>query len=103
MAKASNKERSMALYESILDLRTVEECQAFFSDLCTVGELRAIEQRYDVAILLEQGMVYTDILERTGASSATISRVNRLFSFGSGSFRTMIGRLKERRREKKDG
>lgn len=100
MAKASNKERSMALYESILDLKTVEECQAFFSDLCTVGELRAMEQRYDVAILLEQGKVYTDILERTGASSATISRVNRLFSFGSGGFRTMIERRRQRQHEK---
>ncbi len=97
MAKASNKERSMALYESILELRTVEECQAFFDDLCTVGELRAMEQRYDVAILLDQGLVYTDILERTGASSATISRVNRLFSFGSGGFRAMIERRKQAR------
>jgi len=96
MAKASNKERSMALYESILDLKTVEECRAFFDDLCTVGELRAMEQRYDVAILLDQGLVYTDILERTGASSATISRVNRLFSFGSGGFKTMIRRRHEK-------
>ncbi len=86
----------MALYESILDLKTVEECRAFFDDLCTVGELRAMEQRYDVAILLDQGLVYTDILERTGASSATISRVNRLFSFGSGGFKTMIQRRAQR-------
>ena len=99
MAKVSNKERSMALYESILELKTLEECCDFFDDLCTVGELRAMEQRYDVAILLEQGLVYTDILEKTGASSATISRVNRLFSFGSGGFRAMI----ERRKAKKEG
>ena len=96
MAKVSKKERSMALYESVLELKTLEECCAFFDDLCTVGELRAMEQRYDVAILLEQGMVYTEILEQTGASSATISRVNRLFSFGSGAFRTMIERRKAR-------
>lgn len=99
MAKVSNKERSMALYESILQLETLEECCAFLDDLCTVGELRAIEQRYDVAILLEKGLVYTEILEKTGASSATISRVNRLFSFGSGGLRTMI----ERRKARKDG
>lgn len=97
MAKVSNKERSMALYESILQLETLEECCAFLDDLCTVGELRAIEQRYDVAILLEKGLVYTEILEKTGASSATISRVNRLFSFGSGGLRTMIDRRKARR------
>ena len=89
----------MALYESILQLSSIEECCAFFDDLCTVGELRAMEQRYDVALLLDQGMVYTDILEKTGASSATISRVNRIFTFGAGGFRKMI----DRRREKGDG
>ena len=90
----------MAMYESILELKTLEECCAFFDDLCTVGELRAMEQRYDVAILLDEGLVYTDILDKTGASSATISRVNRLFSFGSGGFRTMINRMKERKGKK---
>ena len=85
----------MALYESILQLSSIEECCAFFDDLCTVGELRAMEQRYDVAMLLDQGLVYTEILERTGASSATISRVNRIFSFGSGGFSEMIRRRKE--------
>ena len=96
MPKAGNKERSMALYESILELNSLEECCAFFDDLCTVGELRAMEQRYDVALLLDQGRVYTDILEKTGASSATISRVNRIFSFGAGGFRKMIQRRKEK-------
>ena len=95
MPKTGNKERSLALYESILELKNMEECCAFFDDLCTVGELRAMEQRYDVALLLDQGLVYTEILEKTGASSATISRVNRIFSFGSGSFRKMIQRRKE--------
>ena len=97
MPKAGNKERSLALYESILELNSIEECCAFFDDLCTVGELRAMEQRYDVALLLDQGLVYTDILEKTGASSATISRVNRIFSFGAGGFRKMIQRRKEKR------
>ena len=57
MPKAGNKERSTALYESILELESLEECRAFFDDLCTVGELRAMEQRYDVALLLDQGLV----------------------------------------------
>lgn len=96
MPKAVKKEPSLALYESILELKTMEECRAFFDDLCTVGELRAMEQRFDVALLLDQGLVYTEILERTGASSATISRVNRIFSFGAGGFRRMIQRRKER-------
>ena len=97
MPKTGNKERSLALYESILELKNMEECCAFFDDLCTVGELRAMEQRYDVALLLDQGLVYTEILEKTGASSATISRVNRIFSFGKGGFREMIRRRKEKK------
>ena len=98
MPKTTNKERSMALYESILELKNLDECIAFFDDLCTVGELRAMEQRYDVALLLDQGLVYTEILEKTGASSATISRVNRIFSFGTGGFRKMIQRRKEKKK-----
>ena len=66
MPKTTNKERSMALYESILELKSLEECIAFFDDLCTVGELRAMEQRYDVATLLDEGLVYTEILRRGG-------------------------------------
>lgn len=99
MPKVANKERSMALYESILELQSLEECCAFFDDLCTIGELRSMEQRYDVARLLDEGLVYTEILEKTGASSATISRVNRIFSFGTGAFKTMI----ERHKAKKNG
>lgn len=95
MPKVTNKERSLALYESILQLKDIDECCAFFDDLCTVGELRALEQRFDVALLLDEGCVYTEILEKTGASSATISRVNRIFSFGSGGFPRMIERRKE--------
>ncbi len=98
MPRTTNKERSMALYESILELKDMDECIAFFDDLCTVGELRAMEQRYDVALLLDDGLVYTEILEKTGASSATISRVNRIFSFGAGGFRRMIERRKKRGR-----
>ena len=89
----------MALYESILQLKDIEECCAFFDDLCTVGELRAMEQRFDVALLLDEGLVYTEILEKTGASSATISRVNRIFSFGAGGFLRMIARRKENKAE----
>ena len=77
MAKSERKERSLALYETILKLKDVEECCRFFEDLCTPVELRSMEQRFDVAVYLQQGLVYLDILERTGASSATISRVRR--------------------------
>lgn len=77
MAKAEGAMRDMALFETIMKLKSPEECRRFFEDLCTPAELRAMEQRFDVAIYLQQGMVYLDILEKTGASSATISRVRR--------------------------
>ena len=67
----------MALYEAILQLRDVDECRKFFDDLCTPTELRSMEQRFEVAVYLLQNQVYAEILERTGASSATISRVRR--------------------------
>ena len=69
--------RSTALYETILKLKDLDECCRFFEDLCTPTELQAMEQRFDVAVYLQQGLVYLDILEKTGASSATISRVRR--------------------------
>ena len=93
----------MALYESVLELKSLEECIAFFDDLCTVGELRAMEQRFEVAVLLKQGMIYNDILVRTGASSATISRVNRSLAFGHGGYQVFFERRaeKEQAEEKK--
>ena len=77
MAKAERRERNTALYETILKLRDLEECRRFFEDLCTPTELQAMEQRFDMAVYLQQGLVYLDILEKTGASSATISRVRQ--------------------------
>ena len=77
MAKAEGAMRNMTLFETIMKLKSPEECRRFFEDLCTPAELKAMEQRFDVAIYLQQGMVYLDILEKTGASSATISRVRR--------------------------
>ena len=77
MAKTGRKERSLALYETILKLKDLDECCKFFDDLCTPTELRSLEQRFNVAVYLQQGLVYLDILEKTGASSATISRVRR--------------------------
>ena len=95
MARIAKKEKSEGLYEAILTLRTKEEVYAFFQDLCTVTELRAMEQRFEVAVLLRQGMIYNEILERTGASSATISRVNRSLSFGHGGYQSYFDRCGE--------
>ena len=77
LAKNDSKQRSMALYETVLKLKDLDECCRFFDDLCTPTELRSLEQRFDVAVYLQQGLVYLDILDKTGASSATISRVRR--------------------------
>jgi TrpR-related protein YerC/YecD len=90
MAKPQKRERSIAMYEAILQLKDVDECCRFFEDLCAVTELRAIEQRYDVAVLLSQNKVYTDIMEVTSASSATISRVNRMLNYGTGCLANVI-------------
>lgn len=95
MVRIGKKEKSDALYKAILTLQTEEECYAFFQDLCTVSELRSMEQRFEVAELLSQGMIYNDILERTGASSATISRVNRSLNYGMGAYRIIFDRMKE--------
>lgn len=83
------------LYEAILRLKTPQECYDFFVDLCTVSELRAMEQRFEVAKLLNQGLIYNEILEKTGASSATISRVNRSLNYGTDAYRTVLARLEE--------
>lgn len=91
----ATKEKNERLYRAILALETEEECYAFFQDLCTIAELRSMEQRYEVATLLSEGMVYSDILERTGASSATISRVNRALLNGTGGYVSVLGKLKE--------
>ena len=91
----ATKEKNERLYRAILALETEEECYAFFQDLCTIAELRSMEQRYEVATLLSEGMVYSDILERTGASSATISRVNRSLLNGAGGYENVLERMKE--------
>ena len=95
MVKIGKKEKSDILYKAILQLQTEEECYDFFQDLCTVSELRSMEQRFEVATLLDQGLIYNEILEKTGASSATISRVNRSLSYGCGGYETVFRRMKE--------
>lgn len=98
MSKNRKKEPDDLLYETILSLKDLDECKRFFSDLCTVAELRSMEQRFEVALLLSDGMIYNDILERTGASSATISRVNRSLQYGADGYQTVLPRVKEQLR-----
>lgn len=95
MNKLNKKPRSADMYKAILTLKTVEECMAFFDDLCTVSELQAMEQRYQVAMCLNKGMIYNDILAATGASSATISRVNRSLQYGKDGYNIAFSRIGE--------
>lgn len=84
------------LFEAVLSLENKEECYKFFEDLCTVQELKALSQRLQVAKMLSQQRVYSDIVSETGASTATISRVNRSLSYGSDGYKTIFARLEER-------
>ena len=95
MPRTAKKARSDTLYKAILQLKNVEECERFFDDLCTPTELRSMEQRFNVAVYLMQDQVYAEILEKTGASSATISRVRRniLDNEDGGAMRDMILRM----------
>jgi TrpR-related protein YerC/YecD len=81
------------LFRAVLQLRTVEECYRFFEDLCTIGEVKALAQRFAVARMLDQGKTYEEIAGRTGASSATISRVRRFLTYGADGYALVLKRL----------
>ena len=97
--KGAKREPHMEMYEAILTLETLDECVRFFDDLCSVTELRAIEQRFQVARLLNDGQIYNRILEQTGASSATISRVNRSLQYGVDGYEVVFKRLDEKKKK----
>lgn len=81
------------VFEAILSLKTREECYQFFEDVCTIGELQAMSQRFSVAVMLNDGKSYQEVEAATGASSATISRVNRCLRYGSGGYKRAIERI----------
>lgn len=81
------------LFKAVLSLETMEECYNFFDDLCTVPELKALSQRLEVAKMLSNGSVYSDIVTKTGASTATISRVNRSLNYGSDGYKVVFDRV----------
>ncbi len=93
MNKSSEKPRFDMMYKAIVSLQTEEDCVKFFDDLCTVTELRALEQRFHVAWLLNKGLIYNDILAETGASSATISRVKRSLQYGRDGYAVVFENL----------
>jgi TrpR-related protein YerC/YecD len=91
-----DRKRRRAMYDMILKLNSYQECCDFFDDLCTGKELEALEQRFEVARMLSRNKVYMDIMKETGASSATISRVKRVFSDGTGCMDKMIRQSQEK-------
>lgn len=95
MNKRNKRPRNLDMYKAILTLKTVDELMDFFDDLCTVTEIQAMEQRFQVAVYLSQGMIYNDILAETGASSATISRVNRSLQYGKDGYEVAFERMAE--------
>jgi len=84
------------LFEAILTLKTPEECYKFFEDVCTINEIQAMAQRLHVAEMLRQRKTYIDIADTTGASTATISRVNRSLNYGCDGYNIVLERLKEK-------
>ena len=90
-SKLKSKELD-TLFEAVLSLKSEEECYMFFEDLCTVAELSAISQRYKVAQMLKDGITCHAIAEKTGASTATISRVNRCLNYGTGGYGAVLER-----------
>ncbi len=95
MSKKLNTEEINRLFQAILTLRNVEECHYFFEDLCTVNELHSLAQRYEVAGMLRRSCTYNEVAEATGASTATISRVNRALNYGNDGYDMTFDRLKE--------
>ncbi len=83
------------LFKAILLLEDIEECYAFFEDICTVNEIKSLAQRLAVAKMLQEKVTYTEITEQTGASAATISRINRALSYGTDGYNNMLERLRK--------
>ena len=82
-------------FKAVLQLKSVEDCQKFFEDVCTIKELQAIGQRWDVAVMLNEGKNYLDISKQTGASTATISRVNRSLNYGNEGYDMVFARMQK--------
>lgn len=96
MNKKIKTEAVDSLFDAILTLKDRNECYAFFEDLCTVNELLSLSQRFEVASMLRDRKTYLDIAEKTGASTATISRVNRSLNYGNDGYELVFNRLPQK-------
>ena len=90
----ASQEAQNRLYQAVLSLKTPEECKRFFDDLCTIKELQDLSQRLEVAEMLYDGKNYQEVSRQTGASTATISRVNKCLNYGSNGYETALQRMK---------
>lgn len=97
MGKSVRTEAVNELFEAVLTLKDKEECFAFFEDVCTVNELLSLAQRFEVAKMLKDKKTYMEVAEKTGASTATISRVNRSLNYGKDGYEMVFARMKENR------
>ena len=93
MEKKLKDKNTDLFFDAILHLKSVDECYDFFQDLCTVNELKSIPQRIVVAKMLREKKVYSDIVDETGASTATVSRVNRSLQYGCGGYDLVFDRM----------
>jgi len=96
MHKEIYTEAANRLFDAVLCLESREECYQFFEDVCTVNELQALAQRFEVACMLRESRTYLDIADKTGASTATISRVNRSLNYGNGGYDMVLERMEKK-------
>ena len=94
MAAKTRDHLTDQLFKAILSLKSEEQCSNFFEDICTISELKSMAQRLEVARMLDAGCIYEEIVEKTGASTATICRVNKCLHYGKDGYKTVIQRLK---------
>ena len=99
MSKKSGRRLWIIFFEAILCLKDKEECYTFFEDVCTINELLSLSQRFEVAKMLTDKRTYLDISEKTGASTATISRVNRSLNYGNDGYEMVFARMKKNNEE----
>ena len=102
MNKKIKTEAVDCLFDAVLSLKTKEECYSFFEDLCTVNELLSLSQRFEVAAMLRDHKTYLDIAEKTGASTATISRVHRSLNYGNDGYELVFERMSKKNGEKNE-
>ena len=96
MSRRFDDKEAKAFFRAVMSINNEDECCDFFEDLCTIKELQAMIQRYHVARMLSQGKLYSEIVKETGASTATISRVNRSLTYGSDGYKVILERCSDK-------